>query len=40
MSEGDLDGFGTPQELVQHATGKPLAAAPDYGSLFTDDFLP
>ena len=28
------------QGLLADADGKPLAAPPDYGSLFTNDFLP
>ena len=33
-------GFLYDQGLLTVADGKPLAAAPDYGSLFTNDFLP
>ena len=33
-------GFLYEQGLLTDAAGKPLASAPDYGSLFTNDFLP
>jgi ABC-type nitrate/sulfonate/bicarbonate transport system substrate-binding protein len=33
-------GFLFDQGLLAGADGKPLAAAPDYGALFTNDFLP